>query len=59
MALSILDNKAMEPNDDALAEALGRTKKLWDALVQHVDDTYEPMTLGWNFAGRSTAGPPD
>lgn len=51
MALSILDNKAKKPNDDHLAEVLGRTKKLWDELIQHVADTYEPMTQDWNFAG--------
>lgn len=51
MTLSILDDKAKEPTDDDLAEVLGRTKKLWDTLLKHVADTYEPVTHEWNFVG--------
>lgn len=51
MALSILDDKSKKPDDDQLKEALGRTKRLWDELITHVEAEYEPVTQDWNFSG--------
>ena len=51
MALSILDNKSKKPQDNALAEVLGRTKRLWDDLTNHIVQEYEPVTQEWSFGG--------
>jgi hypothetical protein len=51
MALSILDDKSKKPNDNNLMEALGRTKRLWDDLINHIIQEYEPVTQEWNYAG--------
>ena len=51
MALSILDDKAKTPSDSDLTAVLGRSKARWDELVDHVRDTYEPMTSEWGFVG--------
>lgn len=51
MALSILDDKSKKPDDNTLAEVLGRTKRLWDDLINHIVQEYEPVTQEWNFDG--------
>ena len=51
MALSYFDDKSQQPTDEDLAEALGRTKKLWDDLIDHVGSEFEPVTLQWNHSG--------
>ena len=51
MALSILDDKSKKPDDNTLAEVLGRTKRLWDDLINHIVQEYEPVTQEWSFGG--------
>ena len=51
MALSVLDDKSKEPKDGDLTEVLGRTKRLWDALVDHITREYEPVMQEWSFGG--------
>lgn len=51
MALSILDDQSKKPTDEDLAAALGRTKQLWDRLVNDVAQVYPPVIQEWGFAG--------
>lgn len=51
MALSYFDDKSHQPTNEDLTEALGRSKKLWDALIEHVEREFEPVTLQWNHSG--------
>ncbi|MFC1761338.1 DUF3788 family protein [Planctomycetota bacterium] len=51
MALSHFDDKDHQPNNRDLAEALGRTKKLWDDLIDHVAKEYNPATQVWSHSG--------
>jgi len=51
MTLSILDDKSKKPNDNTRAEVLGRTKRLWDDLIDHIVQEYEPVTQEWSFGG--------
>ncbi|MHC4478202.1 MAG: DUF3788 domain-containing protein [Planctomycetota bacterium] len=51
MALSILDDKSKKPDDNILTEVLGRTKRLWDDLNNHVAQEYEPAIQEWSFGG--------
>jgi len=53
MALSILDDKSKQPDDNDLTEVLGRTKSLWDELVTHAAKEYEPVTQEWIFSGKN------
>lgn len=49
MALSIFEDKNRQPDDSALTETLGRTKRFWDDLIRHVILEYEPITYVWSF----------
>ncbi|MHC4751094.1 MAG: DUF3788 domain-containing protein [Planctomycetota bacterium] len=51
MALSILDDKSKRPDDNNLTGVLGRTKRLWDDLINHIVQEYEPVTQQWSFGG--------
>ena len=51
MALSILDDKSKRPDDEQLKEVLGRTKRLWDELIAHATEEYEPVVQEWNYSG--------
>lgn len=53
MALSILDDKSKQPDDNDLTAVLGRTKSLWDELVTHVTKKYEPVTQEWVYSGKN------
>jgi len=54
MALSVFDDKSKEPNDSDLADALGKTKRLWDDLRKHVAQEYEPVTEEWKHYGQES-----
>lgn len=51
MALSALDDKSKKPTNDDLTAVLGRTRQLWDHLVNDVAQTYTPVVQEWGFAG--------
>ncbi|MCK5148933.1 DUF3788 domain-containing protein [bacterium] len=52
MALSALDDKSVEPNDEIVAEVLGfDSLQLWLDIRLHIAETYPPMTVEWNFPG--------
>jgi Protein of unknown function (DUF3788) len=47
-------DKDCQPDDQALARALGGTKKFWDGLIAHIETAYAPVTPRW---GHSKATP--
>jgi hypothetical protein len=53
MALSILDDKSKRPVDKDLMEVPGRTKQLWDELVAHAVEEYEPVAQEWGYSGKN------
>jgi Protein of unknown function (DUF3788) len=44
-----LENKSASPDERTLAGALGPSKKLWDAMVAHITETYPPVSPEWTF----------
>jgi hypothetical protein len=48
---SVFDEKTEQPNDAALAQALGRSKAHWDTLMRHVEGI-EGATVEWKFYGK-------
>lgn len=52
MALSVLDDKSVEPTDELLAEVLGfDAVQLWLEVCRFVEAHYPPMTVDWHFPG--------
>ena len=51
MALSALDDKSKRPDDGMLAEVLGKSKALWDALLTHLAEQYPGVQNEWGFPG--------
>ncbi len=51
MALSSLNDKSKEPDDDMLADVLGRSKELWDAVRAYLAQEYPGVQSEWGFAG--------
>jgi len=51
MALSALDDKAVEPTPAALAKVLGASRESWDHLISRMETSYGPVSLEWSFAG--------
>ena len=49
MSLSIFCEKALMPNDEMLAEALGESKARWDSVKKHVESTYKNIGGEWKF----------
>ena len=43
------DDKALSPDDRALAKGLGPAKPLWDAFVRHIAAEFAPVTEAWGF----------
>jgi len=54
MATSIFDDKSKKPDDKAISEALGKTKKLWDELKGHVLDEYAPASEEWKYYNKKS-----
>ena len=53
MALSVFDDKALPPDDSALATMLGRTSSLWTRLKRDLHANYDPLIEQWNYAGKA------
>ncbi len=51
MALSALDDKSREPDDGTLADVLGRSKGLWDAVLACLAQEYPGVQNEWGFTG--------
>ncbi len=43
------DDKEKVPDDKALAQGLGPSKKLWDEFIGHIADACAPVTEAWGF----------
>jgi hypothetical protein len=54
MALSIFDDKAKEPKDINIADTLGRTKRSWDDLKDHLAQTLGSLSQEWKFYGKGS-----
>jgi hypothetical protein len=52
MALSVFDDKEHKPTAVELAEALGRSSRLWDGLVDHLSAEFDPLSVEWGFSGQ-------
>ena len=48
---SVFDNKAAQPDDAALAAALGATKPLWDGLLRRLE-ALDGVDVEWKFYGK-------
>jgi hypothetical protein len=53
MALSILDNKAIEPNDEQLANVLGNSINIWNSIKEFVHQQYPDVIEEWNYSGKN------
>jgi len=53
MALSILDDKSVTPNESQLKGVLGKIFQLWNNVRQYVSDNCSPVDEEWNFAGKN------
>jgi hypothetical protein len=51
MAPSALDDKSKRPDDGMVADVLGKSKELWDAILAHLTQLYPGVQNEWNFAG--------
>jgi Protein of unknown function (DUF3788) len=40
------------PNDATLEQTLGKTKKIWDAIVDHVDSLPNGLVREWKYYGK-------
>ncbi|MFQ5694418.1 MAG: DUF3788 domain-containing protein [Terriglobia bacterium] len=54
MALSIFDDKSREPKDTNIADALGRTKRFWDDLKDHLAQRLGTLSEEWKFYGKES-----
>ena len=53
MALSVFDNKALEPTAAAVAEALVGAADLWTGLKAQLASQYDPLAEDWVFSGKN------
>ena len=49
MAMSVLDDKSREPDDAALLSVLGKSKGLWDAILENLQEEYPGTRCAWEF----------
>lgn len=49
MAASIFENQATKPTDQMLAEALGKTSKLWQDFKKHLNSEYGELIEEWKY----------
>jgi hypothetical protein len=51
MALSALDDKALNPTPADLTRVLGPSEEAWHHLVSRIEATYGPLSAEWSFSG--------
>lgn len=51
MALSVFDNPAVRPTEQAIEEKLGRAASAWKSLRKNVSGNGSPLLEEWAFAG--------
>lgn len=54
MGLSVFTDKAKQPGEEELSEALGETKLLWDRLINHAKENYSNLTEEWKHYGKNS-----
>jgi len=54
VAVSILDNKAVKPDESMVADALAKSLPLWDELNNHVRENYPSVSGEWKHYGKSS-----
>ncbi len=54
MALSVFDDKAKQPTDVEVENALGSAAKAWSGLKSHLAVAYGPIREEWGFTAKST-----
>ena len=50
MALSVFDDKSKPPRPAEVAEALGRTSRLWDEIISTLAAEYDPLIEEWKYS---------
>jgi hypothetical protein len=51
MAPSILDDKAIVPDDKQLEAAVGKSFELWNDIRGHIFEQYAKVVEEWNYSG--------
>jgi hypothetical protein len=54
MALSAFDDKTEPPQEDELAEMLGKTLGLWTDLQSRISTRFAPLSIEWGYTSKST-----
>ncbi|MHC4464433.1 MAG: DUF3788 family protein, partial [Planctomycetota bacterium] len=54
MAVSVFEDKDTKPDDKMLAEALGKSNRLWRDIKEHLKTEYGELTEEWKFYGRKS-----
>ena len=52
MALSILDNKSVVPNESTLLDVLGETFQIWKDIIKYVREKCGDIQEIWKFTGQ-------
>jgi hypothetical protein len=52
MAFSAFGDKDLQPLDSDLAETLGGSVELWDALISQMKTQFRPLSVDWGFSGK-------
>ncbi|MBW2277911.1 MAG: DUF3788 family protein [Deltaproteobacteria bacterium] len=52
MALSAFDDKSKPPKPKQVAEVLGESHELWQAIIDHLGEEYPPIDEAWGFSGK-------
>ena len=53
MALSVLDDKAVMPDDKRLEAAIGKSFKLWSEILGHIFERYSKVVEEWAHSGKN------
>ena len=54
MALSVFDDKALQPTEEDLARALKGSFVFWNDLKERIASRFTPLTFEWGFTSKST-----
>lgn len=53
MALSVLEDKAVVPDDEQLEAAIGKSFKLWNDIRRHIVERYDKIVEEWSYSGKN------
>lgn len=54
MSVSVFEDKATMPDDKMLAEALGKSNRLWQEIKKNLKTEYGELIEEWKFYGRKS-----